>query len=332
MAKSIPWVQAVSARYIAGGTIEAEYKTQVRRDEGPDKANAVFVGINPTDEDSVTNLSNLIIKGRYLSQTNQNEILVGVSLLQKYQSAASTGTTVLKNADVGSTIRITINGVIKEMTIVGVVKAKVTNVDSRVFLLDRELRPLIGRNDFNVNEIAVRSKDSQYDVSIKEILLGNAIDTTASVKTWQEAQPQFVKDISATFRLLGDVIGSIGLAVASITIFIVIFVNAITRRKFIGILKGIGINALAIETSYMFQSVFYAFGGSAAGMLIVYGIIVLYFAGHPINFPFSDGIFVADLPGVTIRIGILFLATVIAGYIPARIVVKQHTLDAILGR
>ena len=82
----------------------------------------------------------------------------------------------------------------------------------------------------------------------------------------------------------------------------------------------------------MFQSVFYAFGGSAAGMLIVYGIIVPYFAGHPINFPFSDGIFVADLPGVTIRIGILFLATVIAGYIPARIVVKQHTLDAILGR
>ena len=79
VAKSIPWVQAVSARYIAGGTIEAEYKTQVRRDEGPDKANAVFVGINPTDEDSVTNLSNLIIKGRYLSQTNQNEILVGVS-------------------------------------------------------------------------------------------------------------------------------------------------------------------------------------------------------------------------------------------------------------
>lgn len=332
IAERLPLVQAVSARYTGSGTIEAEYKTQIRRDEGADRANAVMVGIDPLREDALTNLSRQVVAGRYLTSADQDAVLVGVSLLSKYQSAGGTGTAALKTADVGTRIRLTVNGIAKEVTIVGVVKAKVTNVDSRVFMLDRELRPLIGRDDFNVNEIAIRAKNPEQDVLIASILRGNDIDTLAKVQTWREAQPQFIQDISATFALLGDLIGSIGLAVASITIFIVIFVNAITRRKFIGILKGIGITALAIECSYVFQSIFYAVSGSFLGMIVVYGIMVPYFADNPINFPFSDGIFVADVPGVLMRVFVLFIATVIAGYVPARIVVKQKTLDAILGR
>lgn len=332
LGQKISFVRALSARYISGGTLEAEYKTQTRRDEGPDQVNAVIVGINPENENATTGLSDLLVKGAYLRQDAQNQVLVGVSLLKKYQSAAGTGSGALKTADVGSVIRLTVNGIAREVTIVGVLKAKVTNIDSRVFMLDRELRAMMGRDDFNVNEIAIRSYVPEQDARIKSIFLGNAIDTQAKVETWKEAQPQFIRDISATFSLLGDVIGAIGLVVASITIFIVIFVNAITRRKFIGILKGIGINAIAIESSYIFQSLFYAVSGTAAGMGVVYGLIVPYFSGHPINFPFSDGIFVADIGGVLLRTGVLFAATLIAGYFPARIVVKQHTLDAILGR
>lgn len=330
--RSLPYVKALSPRYIASGIVEADYKIQTRRDEGPDKANAVFVGINPHDEDAVTSLSRRIVKGVYLDPNKQNQILIGVSLLQKYQSAAATGSIVLKNADVGSTVRITVNNISREVAIVGVVKAKVTNVDNRVFMLDRELRSMMNRTDFNVNEIAVLSDSDAHDGMIKSILQGNAIDQKAKVQTWREAQPQFIRDIAATFQLLGDVIGAIGLAVASVTIFIVIFINAITRRKYIGILKGIGINAVAIESSYIFQSIFYALGGTSIGLILVYGLIVPFFSDRPIDFPFSDGIFVADPNSVFLRVGILFVATVIAGFIPARIVVKQGTLDAILGR
>lgn len=132
--------------------------------------------------------------------------------------------------------------------------------------------------------------------------------------------------------LLGNVIGSIGLAVASITIFIVIFINAITRRKFIGILKGIGIQSAAIEYAYVLQSIFYALIGTTVGMLLVFFVLKPYFEAYPINFPFSDGILVATMAGTFTRAGLLFLATLIAGYIPAKIVVRQNTLDSILGR
>src|SRR6185295_15628837 len=94
---------------------------------------------------------------------------------------------------------------------------------------------------------------------------------------------------------LGNVIGLIGIAVASITIFIVIFINAVTRRKYIGIMKGIGISERAIEISYIIQSIFYAVLGGLLGMIIVYALLVPFFDAYPLNFPFSDGILVAPV-------------------------------------
>jgi len=331
LSKDLSLVQAVSPRYIGTALIEAEYKNPTGREEDKDQARGIIAGINPTSEDAVTGLSKLLIKGEYLDPEKENQILVGSSLLQKYGLATGNEQS-LKNADVGTTVRLTVNGVIKEVKIVGVLKAKVTTIDSRIFMLDRQLRPMLGRDDFNVGEIAIKSKDPTKDELLRSIFLGNGIDKTATVKTWQEAQPQFVKDIAATFAVLSNVIGSIGLSVACITIFIVIFVNAITKRKYIGILKGIGVSPLAIESSYIFQSLFYAVAGSLIGLALVYGVIVPYFASRPIDFPFSDGIFVADIPGVLLRVVILLISTMIAGFIPARIVVKQKTLDAILGR
>ncbi len=72
--------------------------------------------------------------------------------------------------------------------------------------------------------------------------------------------------------------------------------------------------------------------GVLIGLGILYGFLVPYFNANPINFPFSDGILVAEVAGTLFRAFLLLVATVIAGYIPARIVVKQNTLDAILGR
>ena len=167
---------------------------------------------------------------------------------------------------------------------------------------------------------------------VKQIFIDNGFDAGAKIQTYEEAQPKFLQDIAATFGILGNMIGSIGLAVASITIFIVIFVNAITRRKFIGILKGIGIDSQAIEISYIFQSIFYAALGTSIGWVVLYGLLMPFVDAHPINFPFSDGILVAPLGSTFIKMGLLVFATIVAGYIPARMIVRKNTLDAILGR
>jgi ABC-type antimicrobial peptide transport system permease subunit len=183
-----------------------------------------------------------------------------------------------------------------------------------------------------VDEISIKLKPGTDPVVVRDILKQNGIDKVAKVQTYADAQPKFIKDMVDTFALLGNMLSSIGLVVASITIFIVIFINAITRRKFIGILKGIGISEQAIEVSYILQSFFYAFCGSVVGIAVLYGFLQPFFVAHPIDFPFSDGILVATFSGTMFRIGLLMVTTIIAGFIPARLVVRKNTLDSILGR
>jgi ABC-type lipoprotein release transport system permease subunit len=332
LAKNLPWTESVTARYSEGGTVEAGYKTRLRQTDLPNEAGAVFTGINPGEEDAVTGLSELVEEGSYLRPDDYDQVLLGYQMLRKYLPIDSPGLQLLDDVDVGDKVRITINGTVREVTVKGIVHGKVDEIGRRVFFVDSQLRNLIGRSDFNVDEIAIRLKPGTDPVVAKEALIKSGVDKFAKVQTWEDAQPKFLKDIIDTFALLGNMVGSIGLVVASITIFIVIFINAITRRKYIGILKGIGIDGKAIEVAYVIQSLFYALTGTALGMAIVFIILKPYFAAHPINFPFSDGILVATWSGSLIRAGFLFVATLIAGYIPAKLVVRQNTLDSILGR
>jgi ABC-type antimicrobial peptide transport system permease subunit len=167
---------------------------------------------------------------------------------------------------------------------------------------------------------------------MKARLVTDGFGQDAQIQTATEAIPDFLTQIKTAFSLLGNLIGAIGIVVGSITIFIVVFINAVTRKKFIGILKGIGVSPLAIQISYLLQSLFYGVCGSALGSLILYGLLVPAFNAHPLNFPFSDGILVADIPTTILKIVILLIITLIAGYIPARNIINKNTLDSILGR
>ena len=332
IAQGLPWTEAVSARTLGGGTLEADYKTKLRVTDDPNSASGQVSGIDPVAEERVTKLSTKVVEGRYLTSSDADGVLVGSNLLKKYVTAEAPGLTLLSNVKIGDKLRLTIGDVQKEVIIQGVVSSRSGVLDQRIIMLDSTLRNLTGKTDFNVGEVAVKLKPGVDPIFVKNILIASNVGKVATVQTADEAIPSFLVDIKNTFGVLGNVVGSIGLVVASITIFIVIFVNAITRRKYIGILKGIGIDATAVEFAYILQSVFYAGVGIAFGLVFLYGFLVPYIAVHPVKFPFSDGILVAEVPNTMIRAALLMIATLIAGFIPARIVVKQNTLDAILGR
>ena len=331
LVKTLNEVDVSSARYREGGILEANYKT---RKEG-DKANTAagqIVGIDPEDEQALTGLADGIVEGSFLTEGDYDQVVLGHYLLKQYLPIESPAFSTLENVGIGSKIRLKVGNVTREVTVKGIIKTKVDEVSLSVFMVDSQMRSLIGRSDGNVDEIAVKLKPGVEPASVRDTLERSGVDRYAKVQTYEDAQPQFLKDIIETFNLLGNVFSSIGLVVASITIFIVIFINALTRRKYIGILKGIGINGKAIEFSYVFQSIFYALLGSVIGLVLVYAILVPMFAAHPIDFPFSDGILVAPLDQTLFRVGLLVFSTLIAGYIPAWMIIRKNTLDSILGR
>lgn len=332
MVKSLPDVEAVTARYRSGAKLEANYKTRIKETDKPNIASSQLVGINPIDENVVTGLSKYVVEGEYLSPGDYDKVLLGSFLLRQYMPIDTPSFSTLEKVSPGTKIRININGAEREVVVKGILKSKVDEVSLSTYMIDTQMRSLIGRNDNNVSEISIKLKQGADPIVVRDTLKRSGITNFAKVQTYADAQPKFIKDMIDTFALLGNMISSIGLVVASITIFIVIFINAITRRKFIGILKGIGISEHAIEISYIFQSFFYAFIGSIIGLIILYGFLEPLIKAHPIDFSFSDGILVVPISGTMFRIGLLMLTTIIAGYIPARMVVRKNTLDSILGR
>lgn len=330
MIKALPELSMYSARYAEGGTMEANYKLNTKTTD-KEIGSAVFMGIDPDVENRLTGISKFMVEGSYIEPDDYDKVMVGSLFVKKYSPVENQGFTAI-NVSAGDKIRVTINGVSREVTVKGIIKSKVSEVSAKVYFPEKQFRQLIGRNDFNVDEIAIKLKDGADPLIVKEALIKAGASKYAKIKTYEDAQPKFLKDIKDTFALLGNMISSIGLVVASITIFIVIFINAITRRKFIGIMKGIGIHGRVIEISYVFQSAFYAVCGSSIGLVILYGLLIPFIDKHPIDFPFSDGILSATVLGTSVRIGLLIFATLIAGYIPARMIVRKNTLDAILGR
>ncbi|MSU54914.1 MAG: FtsX-like permease family protein [Candidatus Taylorbacteria bacterium] len=334
-----PNVKATSVRYVAGAQLLGTLADLPGKDERPNKISIRLVGIDPTSEEALTGFSRFVVKGETLVEGEEGSILIGANMIKKYSSFADAnipGLDLLNDVDVGSRIKVTISttgGTVikKDFRIKGIVKSKVDEISTRAFITDKELKRLIPVNKEEVQEIAIKTDDLYAPILSNEIkfFMGSY---SARIQTSGEAIPSFLRNIETTMGVLGNALSSFALVVASITIFIVVFINAVTKRKFIGIMKGIGVSPIAIEFSYIFQALFYGVVGSIVGLIITFGVLKPYFAAYPINFPFSDGILVATPESAGIRVVILLVVTLAAGYIPAKLIVRKNTLDAILGR
>lgn len=328
-----PDVVAFSPRYIGKGTLTANYTRSVRANEKRDTVSAEVVGIDPYLEDNLAGISALIAEGDFLEPNDFSMVVLGSDLLDRYmREDPQIDNGSLEDVYVGDKIRLTINGHSLLVTVKGVLDSKVDQVSRRIYMPENHVRKLLGNTDLNRSEIAIKLTPNVTASVIKQDLLNQGFGDKNSIKTWQESLGTFFDEISSTFNTLGNFVGSIGLFIASVTVFIIIFVNALNRRKYIGIMKAIGINKAVIILSYIFQSLFYALNGTVLGIAILFLGLVPYFNANPIDFPFSDGILATTVSGAFVRALLLIILSLISAYIPARIIANQNTIDAILDR
>ncbi len=323
-------IDSFTVRYLDGARVEAGYSTFLQPNVERNVVNTILTGIDFEKENKTTSLEKFIVDGDYVYDNPQNKVIIGSGLLAEYDSAIEGGN--LEGVEVGDKIKIIASETPKEYIVSGIVEAKLNQINNRIFIDQQQFIALTGRSPQLSDEIAITIKSNGPIEEIRNKIEIIALNSQAKVETWQESQGQFFEDLSVTFTILGAVIGAIGLAVASVTLFIVIFINAISREKYIGILKGIGIDSSIIKYSYVLQSIFYALIGSLIGLFLLYLFLVPYFDQNPIDFPFSDGILDVTYEGVLIRVLILFFSSVIAGLIPSHLIVKKNTIDSILGR
>jgi len=354
---SHPDVESFTERYIQQATIEANYQTRWDFDAPENSVTVPITGIDPSNENLVTKLSNSVVEGTYLNSTESGYILVGSDNLAQYTDFSDTFDP-LANVEIGSRVKITYNnkskdneggggigpnsvasndavdrtGVSAEFIVKGIVDTKVNDVKRRVFITDADWNRLVNQKVREADEFAVRLKAGSNQDEVAKDLRAAGFDEYGKIETALEALPSVLNNLQTTFGMLGNVIGGIAVMVSAITVFVIIYINALTKRKQIGILKGIGINGKAIKRAYVMQSLFFGLIGSVIGFIIVFTVLVPYFNANPIDFPFSDGILDASYFETFVRAVVLITVTAIAGYIPAWLIVRQNTLNSILNR
>jgi putative ABC transport system permease protein len=125
---------------------------------------------------------------------------------------------------------------------------------------------------------------------------------------------------------------AIGLLIAFVIIFVVIYVNIVNKKRQIGVQKAIGIEQNVIVTSFVLQAMLYAGIGVILGYAFVRFGLVPYTVSNPVQIPLGAMSLRLDDAEAINRAVLLFLASIIGSVIPAYKLAQKDLLDLIWGK
>lgn len=252
---------------------------------------------------------------------NDDEIVLGSRLLVR---------TALDGAKVGDTISMKINGKDIKVKVGGISNTKYIYADDAAYISRALWQKISGEaNSAAATMIIVRAANGKDD-EVKKAL-ENLKYTDVRIHDWRDAA-SYMDTISGSFISLDAIMLLVGIIIAAVTIFIVIYVDIINKRRQIGIQRAIGVKPRVIVFSYILLSLFYAVCGVAAGLAIFFGGLVPFFLAHPFRLPIADVTLYVSAPQLVFRAEIVLVVAIISGAIPAIMASRMKMLDAILGR
>ena len=313
---SVPGVTGISAQYVTGAVLS--YK---------DKSGAWSVhSINPDDEVTVTTIHNFILEGEYLGKQDENEIMLGKEIAGGYGGDDEDSS--LGGVKVGDTIDVLFNnGVKRSYRVKGIFGVNFRGSDATAYVSQKEMASISGMED-KASQILIRTWDiGNEDMYVKQFL---GLGISETIKPWQD-YASMVGDITESFDVIAMLISGIGLFVAGVTIFIIIYMNTISKRRQIGISRAVGIKESIIINTYFLQAMFIVLCGIAAGLLIMFFLVVPWFVAHPLDFSIGK-ISLLILPDrVSISAISLVVAAAVAGLVPSMMAVRETIIEAMWG-
>jgi putative ABC transport system permease protein len=313
---SVPGVLGTSAQYITASTITHK-----------EKSGAWAVrSVNPDDEIMVSSVPDMMIAGEYLSKYDRGEIVIGKEVAGGH--GGSLEHLSLGGVVVGDTVEVAFkNGVTREYRIKGIFDTNFIQSNQLAYITEKEMESVLGTSDM-ASQILVKTEGKGgEDKYVKQFTM---LGVHEDIKTWA-VYAGIVATITKSFDAINALISVIGFFVAGITIFIVIYVSTVSKRRQMGILRAIGIEESIIVRSYVFQAVFYALCGCIVGLMVMFAILVPYYTMHPLVFPMGNVTLVIEQKNAITRGLGLIAAAMVAGFIPSWRAVRETILDAIWG-
>jgi putative ABC transport system permease protein len=321
---AIPGIIGCSARYSSGAVIEYDPdKTgkDIRSISWPVKS------IDPQDEKRISEIQNHMIAGQYLDDSDRDQMIMGREVSGGY--GASLEVQSLKGARVGDEVTVFYhNGVTRKYTIKGIFMTEFPIADMTIFITQKEMESVLGLRD-RASEIIIRTNDAYPEAYYIQELRKAGVELQ-DIRPFQDFIG-LVLGLVQTFDIIKRIILFIGLIVAGVTIFIVIFIATISRRKQIGIMKAIGTKVGIIITSYILLALFYAIVGISAGIVALEFALIPYFVAHPLIFPVGKVSLLIVRSEFATSIISMLVVSIVAGFIPSWQVSRENIIKAIWG-
>jgi putative ABC transport system permease protein len=308
--------------------VSAQFQLPARLKYKNITGNWQILAINPSDEETVTNIADKIMDGKYLDANDTDHILIGRQIAggEGVEGDAFS----FKGAKVGDKVTMEFDGGFnKEFTIGGIFYTKFIQSDQRAFITNKALQQIYPSMSDNATTIIVKVGSGAKEENIISDIKAKGI--SESVYTWRDVAG-LMKSVSESFTSINVLMSLVGVLIAAVTIFIVVYVDIINKRRQIGILRAIGIKSYIIVFSYVILAAVYSVIGVILGTAIFYLILVPYFNAHPFVLPICDAVLKLSAADYIARAEAVMWVSVASGLIPSLLVVRTKMLDAILGK
>jgi putative ABC transport system permease protein len=236
----------------------------------------IGVGITPEKEEPISHLSQKIIAGRKI-KNSQEEINIGEKLAADLNLKIGDTITLVTQTAYGSVAAM-------NLKIVGIFKFSIPSIDHKFFFmpLDKVQELLDLQNRVTEIFVLVKNKQKMQLITPQIMMDLNALNKdTYTIKTWQDQGMIYL-----WMRIAKTVYGflyAIILILASFTIFNTMFMTVLEQSKEIGMLKSMGMKnrdlLLLVLTEASFIGLFSSFIGAILGALIAF-----YLATYGIDF------------------------------------------------
>ena len=329
--KQVPGVTGVATHLNSSAFIEYQWREKESPSDKGKSGTWNVIGIDPQQEMNVTTIHEHIIEGSYLAEGDRDEIVLGIDIAGGEGAQVSSHLT-LGGVKVGDKVRLTYpNGAQREYRVKGIFQAKEIMVtDHLAFVTRKEMVSVMGRQVFSdrASQILVRTEEMGGEGWFIEEF--EALGINGVIRSWREYGGS-VRGIVSSFDVVTSLISGIGLVVAAIVMFIVIYIGVINKKRQIGILRAIGIRGKIIIHSYLVQALFYAVSGIITGWLLVHFMVEPYFALHPLDLSLGQVSLSIQASAIQNSVLGLILASILAGYLPVLGITRQSIIKAIWG-
>ena len=313
----MPGVERATPHYSKGATLK--YRQRV--------LGVSVRAITPNDEKYVSPLYTKMVAGSYLGEGDTGEVIIGkpvagdASVKEEDEFQPSLG-----GVRVGDSITIEYgNGYTKDYRVKGIYYTGWNQVDSTVYVTMSDMELVEGKPLDYADYITVKAKPGYSEKFIKDELQQYGV--SEKVQTTGDLLSKVMGRALQSFAIINMVSLIVGVIITTVVLFIVITIKTINSRRQIGILKAIGVDKEVIMHNYGFQVIIMAVIGIFFGIILT-SLIAVYLTANPVVTPeWSATLYLTPLDYITNSL-ILFLASLVAGYVPAYQVSREDIQTA----